>query len=93
MDTIIDVMVNRLVSKGIEITSIPALIRNLANTIADNPNIELSELNDRMQSLGWNNIDLDEHSFQLVIAIFESDFLGTDNSEKSQAISSIRVSS
>jgi hypothetical protein len=65
-----------------EITSIPALIRNVANLIAVSPYISLSELNDRMHSLGWETIDLDEYTLELIIAVLESDFDNLGNSEK-----------
>jgi hypothetical protein len=52
-----------------EITSIPALISNVANRIAVSPHISLSELNDRMHSLGWDTIDLDQYTLDLIIAV------------------------
>jgi hypothetical protein len=78
-------MIDRLVNKGMEITSIPALIRNVANLIAINPYISLSELNDRMHSLGWDTIDLDQYTLDLIIAVLGSDLDKLDSSEKANA--------
>jgi len=77
-------MIDRLVDKGMELTSIPALIRNLTNTTAISPHISLSELNDRMHSLGWDTIDLDEYTFELIIAVLESYFDRPDSSVKTK---------
>ena len=73
MDQIIRIMIECLVGKGIGISTIPAYIRNLANTLSVNPHSSFQELNRRMQLLGWNDFELDDHTLQLIIAIFEAD--------------------
>ena len=73
MERIIKVLIDLLVSKGMELTSIPAFIRNLANTLAEEPNLSLEELNRHIHHLGWDEFDLDLCTLQLVLATFDSD--------------------
>jgi len=73
MDRFIKILIERLVQKGMEITNIPAYIRNLANYIVVNPSITVSELNGRLHLLGWDDIELDDYTFQLILAIFEQE--------------------
>ncbi len=73
MEDLIRVLINRLVTKGMEITTIPAYVRDLANTIAANGYSSLQELNRRLKSLGWDDFELDDHTLQLIIAGFEPD--------------------
>ena len=73
MDHIIRILVDRLVGKGIEPGTIPAYIRNLFNIISTDTNLSLHELNRRMEELGWDDFELDDHTLQLIKAIFETD--------------------
>lgn len=70
MDLIIRVLIDRLTGKGMELSSIPAFIRNLANTMAVSPRMSLQELNSRLHMLGWSDIELDEYTFQLILTSF-----------------------
>ena len=73
MEQLINILIERLARNGMELAYIPAFIRNLANSIAENPYITIRELNDHLQLLGWDNTELDEYTLQLIIAIFESE--------------------
>ena len=73
MDKVIRVLIDRLTSKGIQIDAIPGYVRNMLNLIAVDPFISLEELREAMQSIGWNESDLDYHTYQLVLAIFDPD--------------------
>ena len=73
MERLIKAVIERLAGKGMELAYIPAFIRNLVNSIAENPYMTLRELNDHLQLLGWDNTELDEYTLQLIIAIFESE--------------------
>lgn len=44
MDAIVDIMIRRLVAKGMEIRTVPAYIRDVANTNAGNASLSLQEL-------------------------------------------------
>ncbi len=61
-------LIHRLEGKGINQEAVPGFIRNLTNILAVYPLLSLGELNRIMQFLGWQDVDLDYHTFQLVIA-------------------------
>jgi hypothetical protein len=73
MGDIIRILVDRLVGRGIESRTIPAYIRDLAHAISDNTESSLLELNRRMQLLGWDDFELDDHTLQLITAVLELD--------------------
>jgi hypothetical protein len=63
---------DRLVRKGVETNNHMAYIRDLFNTYTSYENLTIQELNERMKSLGWNDIELDDHTLQLIIATSEN---------------------
>lgn len=73
MEELIRILIRRLVGKGMEISTIPAYIRDLANTMVAHGCPSLQELNRRLQSLGWDDFELDDYTLQLIIAIFGPD--------------------
>ena len=73
MEDLIGILIERLTGKGMEVSAIPAFIRDLANTIVAHGYSSLQELNGRLQSLGWDDFELDDYTLQLIIAIFERD--------------------
>ena len=73
MEELIRILIERLAGKGMEINTIPAFIRDLANIMVANGYSSLQELNRRLKSLGWDDFELDDHTLQLIIAIFEPD--------------------
>ena len=77
MDQHIRLMIEQLTGKGIEITDIPAFIRDMVNSIVISPYISLSELNRRMLLMGWNDIELDGYTLQFIVKLFESDLDST----------------
>ena len=75
MEELIRILIDRLVEKGMAINTIPAFIRDLANTMVANGCSSLRELDNRVRSLGWEDFELDDHTLQLIIAILEPDFI------------------
>jgi hypothetical protein len=71
MEELIEILVGRLVGKGMEITTIPAFIRDLANTMVAHGYSSLQELNRQLQALGWEDFELDDYTLQLIVATFE----------------------
>ena len=63
-----NILLQRLESKGISRQAAPGFIRNLTNVLAVYPLLSLGEANRIMQFLGWQDVDLDYRTFQLVIA-------------------------
>ena len=56
-----------------EVTSIPAFIRNVGNTVAASPSMSLQELNSHLGLLGWDDFELDSYTFYLMLATFDPD--------------------
>ena len=79
MEHIIRILKERLIGKGMAASSIPAYIRDVAFIIEGNGYSSLEEFNRRLQLLGWDDFELDDHTLQLIITVFESDDLkGSD---------------
>jgi len=73
VDELIRILIDRLVNKGMQSTSIPAYVRDIVNTIAVTGNLAPGPLNRRLERLGWNDVHLDEYTLELVTAIFGND--------------------
>ena len=73
MEELIIILIKRLAGKGMEISTIPAFIRDLANTMVANGYSSLQDLSRQLKSLGWDDFELDDYTLQLIIAIFEPD--------------------
>jgi len=73
MDLIRGILIDRLIEKGMEKNTIPPYIRDLANTLEVDSHFSLQELNRRLRLLGWDDFELDDHTFQLIIASLEMD--------------------
>jgi hypothetical protein len=73
MELITKTLITRLIDKGIEVKIIPALIRDTINAIGNkNREQNVEELNRQIQFLGWGNFELDEYTFQLIVANLET---------------------
>lgn len=75
MDYPVRLLIEQLVAKGIELTSIPAFIRDVLYAVAANPRTSLTQLNRRLQFSAWNDIELDDFTLQLIALNFESDII------------------
>lgn len=68
-----DLFINRLKDKGIDDSLIPGFIRLLVNSFKEHPKTNLFLINKRLDYLGWQHFELDEHTYQLAMACFEVD--------------------
>jgi hypothetical protein len=66
-------LIDRLKSKGMDLALIPAFLKALTHLISSEPGIDSAEANQKMHSLGWNEITVDYHCLQIVIACLEAD--------------------
>jgi len=51
----------------------PRFIKDMAFSFQTDISLSLSEVNDRLHFLGWEDVELDYHTLQLAIASFERD--------------------
>ena len=66
-------LIDRLKSKGMDPSLIPAFLKALTNLISSEPSIEPSQAIQKLQSLGWNEVAIDYHSLQIAIACIEAE--------------------
>jgi len=64
---IMQIFLQRLKKIGVEPNLISGLMKALAVFFYLNPNMSLSQVNERLHYLGWNDIELDYHTYQLAI--------------------------
>jgi hypothetical protein len=60
-------LINELKGKGIEYKIIPRFIKDLAYSFQIDPSVSLSDVNDRLHFLGWEDVELDYHTLQLAL--------------------------
>ena len=75
----IEILLNRLEKIGIEQKLIPAFMKDLANSLLLDPNMHFSQANKQLQYIGWYDIELDYHTFQLAKECLGSDNLSESN--------------
>ena len=66
-------LIDRLTSLGMDPALIPAFLRALSKVIASSPNIDPAQANQKLNSLGWNEVAIDYHSLQIAIACLEQE--------------------
>jgi hypothetical protein len=57
---------DRLLTLGIDPVNIPGLIREICSSLFLQPNINLYQINKRLNFLGWTDIELDYYTFSLM---------------------------
>ncbi len=75
LNQLTQILVRRLEKKGMETSTIPGFIRDLANIILVNLHMNLLQVNKQLHLLGWDGLELDDHTLQLAIACFETEGL------------------
>lgn len=61
----IENLLQRLQEIGIEPNLIPGFMKDIANSLFLNPDMNYSQVNERLKYLGWDDVDLDYHTYQL----------------------------
>jgi len=59
--------VNKLIENGVEAALILGFIRSLANAFLINPNMSYCQARKRLKYLGWEEIEIDYHTFSLAV--------------------------
>ncbi len=68
-------LITRLDQAGMDRCLIPGFLRSLANSVFIIPHLNLWDVNERLQYLGWDNFKLDYHTFELAMAFFDAEGL------------------
>jgi len=66
MNQIVKILVKRLEEEGIENTKIPNCVETIWNIFYLYPITSCEALNSHMQTMGWHNFKMDDHTFKLV---------------------------
>ena len=66
-------LIRNLQKKGIVAKVMPRFMKDLAYSYQVDPDVSLSDVNDHLHFLGWEDVNLDYHTLQLAIASFERD--------------------
>jgi hypothetical protein len=66
-------LIEGLVAKGLKEEVIPSLIRSMRICYDADPKMPSIKTNRRIQSLGWNNFELDNHILKLSIDYFKKE--------------------
>jgi hypothetical protein len=66
-------LIDRLKSKGMDPALIPAFLKALTSLISLEPGIDSAVANQKMHSMGWNEVTVDYHCLQIAIACLEAD--------------------
>jgi len=68
MEALHRIMIQRLHRLGLSEQSIPGFLRDVRNIRKNLHSVRMSELNERIRWLGWGDISLDDHTYQLIVA-------------------------
>jgi hypothetical protein len=66
-------LIDRLKSKGMDPLLISAFLKALTSLISFEPGIDPAMANQKMHSLGWDEVTVDYHCLQIAIACLETD--------------------
>jgi hypothetical protein len=69
MDGVVDILIDRLLDAPSDATKQIRCFRAMFETISKEPVGNCSELNSRMHSLGWDDFELDDHTFKMVMLV------------------------
>ena len=73
------VLLNRLKTLGAEPEILQGFLNDIANAFVHDPDINLDQINRKLQSMGWMDIKIDYHTFAIAEAILNQ------SSENSQS--------
>jgi len=73
MDALKPLLIDRLKSQGMDPSLIPAFLKALTGIISSEPGIELAQVNQKLNLLGWDEVTIDYHSLQIAIACLEAE--------------------
>ena len=73
MADLYQLLLTRLQQQGIEPDDLPLFLRDLTEILKSKPGSDVAALNERLNVLGWHQVQLDYQSLQLALAWMESE--------------------
>ena len=71
-------LIQQLEKRGIQLNHIPRFLKDLENTLFDDSSVSLDHAKSHLNFIGWGDIQLDYHTFQLAKEYF-SDVRGKNS--------------
>jgi hypothetical protein len=71
MEEIVQYLLGRLSDKGLIPEEIPRLIEDVLNMVADGGYFTIEDINQRLQTLGWEEPIMDSVTFELILSLVE----------------------
>lgn len=66
------ILEQQLEKLGLSRTMIRSVLKSMAHFLCDEPDMDLREINERLQYIGWDGIEIDYHTLQLVKTWYET---------------------
>jgi hypothetical protein len=73
MENLRQLLLDGLIKKGADASSLPGILRSLAKILSADPEIDPASANEKLCYLGWQEVKVDYHLLQLALACFESE--------------------
>jgi hypothetical protein len=72
MELILEILNQRLTEKGIASDLIPAFFRDFSHSLSAASNMNPQQVGVGMERLGWDELELDNRTFELMVYALES---------------------
>lgn len=72
MERLIRILIEILSGKGMDVSSIPAYLRDLGCILSTNSPMAMEELNRHLRLLGWDHFELDLNTLCLIVVAFRT---------------------
>jgi hypothetical protein len=71
MEDFKQVLLDRLVQKGADPSSLGSILKALSKILSEDPGVDPGAANERLRYLGWQEVQVDYHILQMALACFE----------------------
>lgn len=71
MEDFKQVLLDRLVKKGADPSSLGSILKALSKILCEDPGVDPGAANERLRYLGWQEVQVDYHILQMALACFE----------------------
>lgn len=71
MEDFKQVLLDRLIKKGADPSTLASILKALAKILSEDPDVDPAAANEKLRYLGWQEVHVDYHILQLALACFE----------------------